>query len=363
MATTISTLMSAEPNRAHTLGEVHDLVRLQGLRYLDCNPYQAESAASFWKLMDRFMMAKKGALPKPGKESEGEIASRMRNTLTRIDFVHPKIKREKKYPGAIPIKGARTDKVHSDYAEEETRTERFKRRENEKEHRRVVFPEVLHEDQLLDLFSNLTYWINCVEQATQYAAALGVKIQGCSELDARIQSCNDLGVHIQSCKELNLNEWLTEELYQTGAEFAMKQVAFDWVQNLVEQAELFETPRRGKEEKAIKYVTIAVIVKEASRHVQIKPDSVMFDQAVREAWSAVYSGTSQGIVNDIKMLVAKRHLILRASLYEPIYFSGEFIPQNEDELHGTKSSQSTAVNRDNTRSVTPPIVVRGGFGK
>lgn len=359
MATTHSTLMTAEPDRAHTIGEVHALVRHQGLRYLDYTPYQVDSDSSFWKLMDRFMKAEEVEVRKPkderergrGRERERErgrerqTVSRPCGALTRLDFGYPRARVEKKYPNAIaiPIKGRRRrrrwDELFSDYDEGETRTERFLRREKDRqEEARIVFPYVLHEDQLLDLCSDLTYRIKCIEQATKYAKVLRSYLPDSGEL-----------VTIPDCEEIDLHKWLTEGLYRTGPEFAMKQVAFDSVQKLVEQAQLFEMPRRGKEEKAIKYITIAVIVK--------------------EGWSEAYSGTSGRIADDIKMLVARRHMILRADMFEPVYIRDYVMTQREkkedqkDELHVTKSSQSTAVIIDNTKAVTLPIIVRGGFGK
>ena len=319
--------MTAEPERAHTNGEVHALVRRQGQRYLKRTPYKADSDASFWGLMDRLMMVEKAVARKPemerGRPSKRDITCpRGRGALTRIDFGYPGARAEKRYPGAIPIKGGgggRRRRHQRDYddEEEETRTERFQRREwRERETTSLVFPGVLHEDQLLDLCSDLTYRIKCIEQATEYAKVLGVKIRPCSKLD--------------------LEDWLTEELYQPGPEFAMRIIAFDLVQNLVEQAQLFEMRSRGKEEKAIKYVTIAVILK--------------------EGWSEASSGTSQGIANDIKMLASRRHTILRGDVFEPVHIRG-------CGLHGTESSQSTASNRgDNMSAVTPPIVMRGEFG-
>ena len=319
MATTLCTLMTAEPDNAYTLGGVHALVRSQGRSYLDCNPYQVDADAAFWELMDRFMMAEKVTRPKSGKEKA------QRNTPTRLSSGCPKAKSEKKYPNAIPIKGKRRRRHELDSSDddEESRTERFQRRESAKNDKRTNFPNVLHEDQLLDLSSELTYRINCIKQATQYARVLGVTMEACNELD--------------------LDKWLAEELYQTGPEFAMRRIGFDWVQSLVEQAELFEMPRRRKEEKAIKYITIAVIMK--------------------EGWSEAYSLVSQGIANDFKTLAARRQMILRPNVYEPVNLRGYQLPREEDEVHGTKPSPSTAKNRNNTRAVTPPIVVRGGFGK
>ena len=319
--------------------------------------------------------------------------------MTRLNFGHATAaakapKREKKHPGAIPIKGLRRRKKNEmgfflDGEEDgtETRTERFRRRENERNDPRgvVVFPEVLPEEQLLELCSELTYRINCIKQATQYADELGVtEERPCVEAGAgirlmiqrhsgrdrnnkKVQDCNGLNLKdeiqsrdnesdprkkIQSCKEIDLNKWLTEELHQPGAEFNKRQIAFDMVQTHVEQAELFETSptRRGKEEKAIKYVTIAVIVK--------------------RGWMEAQSGTSQGIANDIKTLAARRHVILRLNLYEPVYYpvcvEGNVTPQQQEDnkLRCTKSSQSTAAKRDNNRRmITAPIVMRGGFGK
>ena len=314
--------MTAEPECAHTLGEVHALVRRQGQSYLNCKPYQVDADASFWELMDRLNMAKKVNVRKYGSErgrgTAKHIEPRVRDTPTRLDFGNSKAKGEKKYPNAIPIKGRRRDELDSNDNEGETRTERFKRRGDA----RTTSSEVLHEDQLLDLCWDLTYRIRCIKQATQYADVLGVTIQGCNEID--------------------LNQWLTEELYRTGPEFAMRHAAFDLVENLVEQAELFEMPtRRRNEEKAIKYVTIAVIVK--------------------EGWSEAYSGTSLGIANDIKMLAAGRHMILRSDVYESGYIRDCIRPRKEDEVHGASFSQSTAGNRNSTRAVTPPVVVRGGF--
>ena len=342
MATTHSTLMTAEPDSADTIGEVHARVRCQGLRYLDYTPYKVDSDSSFWRLMDRLMKTEERVevrKPKGERKRERETVPRPCGALTRLDLRYPTAKIPKKYPNAIaiPIKARRRRMDGLDFAddEEETRTEAFQRREkDEKEEPRIVFTNVLHEDQLLDLFSDLTYRVKCIEQATKYAKVLRANATDCKEL-----------AKIPNCEKINLHEWLAEGLYGTGPEFAMKQVAFDSIQNLVEQAQLFETPKRGKEEKAIKYIAIAMIVK--------------------EGWSEAYSGTSGSIAKDIKMLATRRDMILRERMFEPVSIRVCDMTQreNKEDEKYRKSSPSTVINIDFTKAVTPPIVVRGGFGK
>lgn len=171
MATTLSTLMTAEPHRAHTVATVQGLVRCQGDTYLSCNPYRTDADYAFWLLMDR-LMAKPKVLPlQQEKESKKANEARTRDPPTRTTIHHR---------NGIPIKGkSRQERGFGRRNDFDPEAEDGCRQNGKKEKIRTAFQATLHEDTLLSLSSNLTYRINCIKHATRYANLLNTDKVDC----------------------------------------------------------------------------------------------------------------------------------------------------------------------------------------
>lgn len=289
--------------------------------------------------MDRLLTKKKvdtSAVPGNVRERERERKPPARNTLTRMDFGNPGARGETEHRRGRPIKGAgrgdgrgRNHRIgDNDVGCEdtlETRTETLKRKQDEKENPRTIFPEILDEDTLLSLSSSLTYRLNCIKQATRYA--------------------NILGKAEVSCEDVDIAESLERKIYQPGARHLEKQIALERVKGLVENAHLFGTLEKGKlgrEEKAVVYVAVALIR--------------------NTGWEEACKSRSIVIERRIMELMAKRHDVTEVNIFHPTSMKDYLGPTMKDEVLCLKRSQQSTAVRDSTVSTTPPVVVRGGFG-
>ena len=264
-------------------------------------------------------MAEPKVLPK--KESTQANESRTRNPPTGTNTSPgngERARSETRHSRPIPIKGKSREErgFGKKYVDSEAENGC---RQNEKA--RTVFQEVLPEDTLLSLSSNLTYRINCIKQATEYA--------------------NLLNTDKVDCEKVDVEEWLEAEFLQPDPESLRKQLALDRAEKLVKEAKLFEEPAKGgKEKKATIYLAIALI------------------QAV--TWQEAYKDTSTAIKERIRTMIAKRHEVLYGNIYHPAWLGSYPRPPRKDKSSCPTLSKSVA-SVEEGGPVTPATVIRGGF--
>lgn len=258
----------------------------------------------------------------PEKQSVRANEARTRDTPTRLDIYPNNTGRgrsETRQRNGIPIKGKSREERgfgRKDYTDPEAGDGWRLNSKGEKV--RTVFREAFDEDILLSLSTHLTYRIQCIKQATLYAKLLDIDLVNCEEID--------------------IEEWLKREVLQPGPESLKKQLALDRVEELVEEAKLFEAPTNGgKEMKAIIYVTIAII------------------QAVK--WQEAYRDTSTAVKERIKMLLAKRHEVLYGNIYHSAWLGTYSGPPPKPKSSCPGLSKSVASVEDSGMPVTPPVII------
>ena len=209
---TPATLMSYEPYRCHTLSSVHSLVHIQAERYREMKPLKLDSTpfttpnlsdTAFWALIDRLdafaepsdvtpasgpnrpQRTLKQKINKPRKEYT-RYGHGVRNYLAGRENEPERVKmtkRDKDKPNGKRVTWANEVIEHS-YSSSSTQAEQ-PTNPQPKANAKATMPDMLHEELLLSLSTQIQFRINCQKQASAYSEMLDTTLPPCEDYDVK----------------------------------------------------------------------------------------------------------------------------------------------------------------------------------